>query len=216
MMTWNSATVARFASAGTASSNPRQSGFTILELMLSLVLLAIGAALSLPSYRAMIEKRQLTHGAEQVMAFVNSAQLEATKRNQVVTVSYTRTSDTEWCFGFVLGETKCDCTETVPSESDYCAIDSVPNLLTNDHDAGRSLLTAISSGDGDYSYDPIRGIFRDLDDSLTVEMSSNDQNYMLNLEVGPTGDARLCSKNSAHSVPGYAVCPVDVDEESES
>ncbi len=69
---------------------PARRGFTVVELMMSLVLLAIGAALSIPSYREMMEKRQLTHGAEQIMAFVNTAQSEAMKRNQIVTISYDR------------------------------------------------------------------------------------------------------------------------------
>ena len=54
-----------------------QAGFSIIEVMMSLVLLAITAALALPSYQEMVQKRQLTHGAEQIMAFVNTAQGEA-------------------------------------------------------------------------------------------------------------------------------------------
>ena len=36
----------------------RHRGFTLVEIMMSIVLLALGLALALPSYRDMVEKRQ--------------------------------------------------------------------------------------------------------------------------------------------------------------
>ena len=190
-----------------AAHLPRQLGFTLIEVMMSLVLVAIGAALSLPSYREMVEKRQLTHGAEQIMAFVNSAQTEAMKQNRVVTVSYSRTADNNWCFGATTGATACDCTETQSGETDYCAINSTPAVINNGNSGNLDLLKSIT-GDGAYSFDPIRGIFTNLNDVLTVEMSSNSQKYKLNLTVSNTGEAILCSKDSSHKIPGYNVCPV--------
>lgn len=53
-----------FTKAATPFS--RHCGFTIIEVSLSLVLLAMSVALSLPSYREMVEKRQSNHGAEQI------------------------------------------------------------------------------------------------------------------------------------------------------
>jgi prepilin-type N-terminal cleavage/methylation domain-containing protein len=188
----------------------RQSGFTIVELMMSLVLLAIGAALSLPSYREMMEKRQLTHGAEQIMAFVNSAQSEAIKQNQIVTVSYVRAGDANWCVGAITGAAACDCRETVVTEADYCAIESAARILNNSH-VGNTNLVKSMTGDGAYSFDPIRGIFLpnldDSVDSLVVAMSSNSAGYKLDLRVSNTGQAILCSNDADHSVPGYKVCP---------
>jgi len=195
------------------ASPRRESGFTMVEVMMSLILVAISAALSVPSYREMVEKRQLTNGAEQIMAFVNSAQMEAMKQNSVVTVSYSRTADNNWCFGATLGATACDCNETTSTETDFCAIDTAPRVITNANTGNLDLLTSIT-GDGAYSFDPVRGILTDLDDSLAVEMSSNNQNYQLNLTVSNTGQAILCSKDSSHEVPGYSVCPSDSDGQS--
>jgi prepilin-type N-terminal cleavage/methylation domain-containing protein len=200
---------------------PRQLGFTLIEVMLSLVLVAIGAALSLPSYREMVEKRQLTNGAEQIMAFVNSTQMEAMKRNRFITVSYSRTADNNWCFGAILGASAqpdpdsdegegCDCNETTATETDFCAINSTPAVINSGNTGNLDLLKSIT-GDGHYSFDPIRGIvFPKIDgsnDSLLVEMSSSSQKYQLNLTVSNTGQAILCSKDSSHKVPGYNVCP---------
>jgi type IV fimbrial biogenesis protein FimT len=184
------------------------SGFTIVELMVSLVLLSITLTLALPSYREMVEKRQLTQGAEQVFAFLNSAQGIASRSNSVVTVSYSRTDEDDWCFGAVLGSAACDCTETVSTEADFCEIDGGIIRLTNDH-VGNTKIMESMVGDGAYAYDPVRGLMVDLNDSLDVMMYSPSDSYQLRLIVSNTGHAVMCSKDADHDIPGYKVCPAE-------
>lgn len=184
-------------------------GFTVVELMVSIALLAISAALALPSYRDMIEKRQLTHGAEQLTAFINSAQSEATKLNQIVTVSYARSDDQNWCAGVNVGATPCDCNQTSITAADFCAVNGAPRLIS-DAVAGDMLLLKSMTGDaGDdsaYSYDPVRGLLVNLDDALNIEMHSQSSKFQLEMRVSRTGQTEVCSKNSGHSIPGYVVC----------
>ena len=63
-------------------------GFTLIELMIAIAVLAIVTSLALPSYRTIIEKRQVTSGAEQFRAFMSSAQFESVRRNQPVAVNF--------------------------------------------------------------------------------------------------------------------------------
>lgn len=188
----------------------RHRGFTLVEVMMSVVLLAIGAALALPSYRDMVEKRQVTNGAEQVAAFINTAQGVALKTNQVVTVSYSRTDKDEWCIGAISGATPCVCTQTNTAAADYCQIGAQPFLIHQGHAGDRDLMHAMV-GDGSYAFDPVRGLFQDLDDALTLELRSQNEDFRLNLVVNNTGRVTLCSANSDHAVPGYAVCPAPVE-----
>lgn len=189
----------------------RHRGFTIVELMMSIVLVAIGTALALPSYREMVEKRQLTNSAEQLASFVNTAQGISSRTNQVITVSYTRTDDDDWCIGATMGDTSCDCDQTDDSAADFCEIDSQPFVLNESISGGSELLNSIS-GDGAYSFDPVRGLFLDLNDSLAMELRSNNGQYRLNLMVNSSGRVILCSDDSGHSVPGYDICPVSLIE----
>jgi len=206
MNKWNLNTDPQGHCTNRPASLRRQNGFTVVELMISLVLLAIGAALAIPSYRQMVEKRQLTHGAEQLRAFINTAQSEAIRRNRIVTVSYVRTQDEIWCAGEVVGTTACNCNQTNTAAADYCAIDGQPRIINNTY-VGSTQRVQILSGDGAYSFDPVRGIFTNLNDSLVMGMSSNDGDYILHLVVSKTGEATLCSQDESHSVPGYDVCP---------
>jgi type IV fimbrial biogenesis protein FimT len=173
------------------------------------VLMGIGMALALPSYRDMVEKRQITNGAEQLAAFINSAQGAAMKTNRVVTVSYSRSADDDWCVGAVSSDTACDCTEADDTQPDYCAIGDQPFVLNNAHAGNRELVQAMT-GDGAYAFDPIRGLFNDLDDSLTVELHSQNEEFRIDLRVNNTGRVILCSPDDSKAVPGYEPCPAVV------
>jgi type IV fimbrial biogenesis protein FimT len=186
-------------------NRPSQAGFTMVEILIVMVLLAIGTALSLPSFNAMVEKRRVINGAEQIMAFVDSARNEAIMRNQVVTVSYARSASDSWCIGVVVGATACDCTEVDSTVADYCAIDDAPRIINNTMVGNTDLVTAMV-GTSPYSFDPIRGLMVDLTDSLVVAMSSTQGNYLIDLAVNKTGQVSICSKNSDHAVPGFPVC----------
>lgn len=199
-------------SRGTAPGNFRNQGFTLVEVLMTVVLLGIGMALALPSYRDMVEKRQVTNGAEQLASFINTAQGVAMKTNQVVTVSYSRSANNDWCVGAISGTTACNCTQTNVAAADYCQIATQPFILNNSHAGDLELMHAMS-GDGSYAFDPIRGLFMDLDDSLTVELRSPNEDFRLNLVVNSSGRVMLCSDGSEHAIPGYKTCPAVVEEQ---
>ena len=207
-------TILSVRSRGTAPNShcSLHRGFSLVEVLMSLVLVGIGMTLALPSYRDMVEKRQVTNGAEQLASFINTAQGVAMKTNQVVTISYDRSDDNDWCVGAVSGETACDCTVTDTAATDYCQIATQPFVLNNGHAGDLELMHAME-GDGAYAFDPIRGLFLDLDDSLTVELRSPSEDFRLNLVVNSTGRVILCSGDSEHSIPGYQACPIVVVEE---
>ena len=107
----------------------------------------------------------------------------------------------------------CNCDETDETASDFCEIDSQPFLLNESLSVGSDLVYAIG-GDGTYAFDPIRGLFVDQDDELSMELRSNSQAFRLKLEVNNTGRVTLCSDNASHAIPGYDVCALVVEEES--
>ncbi len=98
------------------------------------VLSQLSCSLALPSYRSIIEKRQVTSGAEKLGAFLSAVQMEAVKRSENITVTYSKTADDNWCIGIVTGiETeKCDCMDTDPATAD-CKIDGQVRII-NDSD----------------------------------------------------------------------------------
>ncbi len=184
----------------------KQNGLTSVELMLVVVLLAIALALALPSYRAMIEKRRLVQGTEQVFAFFNSAQAVSSRTNSAVTVSWSKTSEQDWCLGTVLGESACDCNETSAAEADYCAVQSAHTVLSS-MEAGSARIVSPADSSGALSYDPVRGMLASADDALSFDLHSTSGDYQLRLVVAATGLTSVCSVDETHKVPGYSICP---------
>jgi len=190
----------------------RDRGFTLVEVLMSVVLMGIGVALALPSYRDMVEKRQVTNGAEQVASFINSAQGVAMKTNRFVKVSWDHVDDGEWCIGATvvgnLGDDPCDCTGADESAT-ACAIDGQEFVLNQSSANDRDLMHDIGSEDtGSYTFDPVRGFSPDLAETLTFAMRSPSGDFRLNLVVNRVGRVLLCSDDASHAVPGYAVCNV--------
>jgi type IV fimbrial biogenesis protein FimT len=196
---------ARNSHAGFGGAS-RFSGFTIIELMVSLALTAITLALALPSYSEMIDKRRLSSAAEQLTAFVNSAQLQSTRRNQSLTLSYRRSSHTNWCIGLTVGTDACDCSETDVGQSDYCAVDGIAMVLDNTGFDDAELVHNIE-GTGSLTFDPIRGILLNADDDIKIELHTDSRDYKVDLLVNSAGNVTLCSHDSGHDLPGFDVCP---------
>ncbi len=183
----------------------RHRGFTLVEVIMSVVLISIGTTLAIPSYVDMVEKRQLTNSAEQLASFISSAQSISIRSNQVVTVSYVRAHHDEWCIGASLSENECDCDDA--ASATYCEIDAQAFVLDESLSNGSELMHSIQGGS--YSFDPVRGLS---DGSLTMELHTDSRDFKLNLMVNNTGRVILCSKDYNHAVPGYDVCPLLVIE----
>lgn len=184
----------------------RNRGFSLVEVMMSVVLLAIGTAIAIPSFTDQVEKRQVTNGAEQLASFVNMAQGAAIKSNSIVSVSWEFTDSNDWCIGAVEGDLACNCKITSEESDYYCEVGSQKFVLDNSIASDRSLMYQIE-GDGAYAFDPVRGLFTDLEDSLTMELHSRSGDFRLKMMVNSVGRVTLCSADAEHAVPGYAVCP---------
>ena len=109
----------------------RSTGFTLIELLITVVVVAIGVALAVPSWDNLLQKRMTTGGAEEIAAFLASVQSEAVKRNELVTVILQRNgAGTNWCFGAInqtqmdiVTESHCHCNENNPAADKYCEFD---------------------------------------------------------------------------------------------
>jgi type IV fimbrial biogenesis protein FimT len=74
-------------------------GFTVIELMVTLAILALMMGLGIPSFRAFISSQKIKSGTSELMTTLVLARSEAVKRNANVTI--TPTSATVWNAGWV-------------------------------------------------------------------------------------------------------------------
>jgi type IV fimbrial biogenesis protein FimT len=64
----------------------KQAGFTLLELMFTIVIMGLLLGLSVPSFRDFLRNSRLTSSANDLLADISVARTEAIKRRQIVTL----------------------------------------------------------------------------------------------------------------------------------
>jgi Tfp pilus assembly protein FimT len=187
----------------------RFQGFTAIDLSIAVAVSAIVLAVALPSYRATMEKRQVTSSAEQLAAFLGSAKAAAVKHNQFVVVKYQALAD-GWCFGMKADHdpsASCDCTVMDVAAENACTIDgAIRTLPSSALNHPETLHTASVGGSGTVVFNPIRGLTEQAE-TVNLELASDDASYALDVEISVIGRVKICSNRAAPiSIPGYDIC----------
>ena len=196
-------------------------GFTMVELMITVVVIGIALALATPSYQKFVEKRELTAAAEDITNFIAVAQSLSIKRNQPVNISWdgSGSHSSNFCIGLSEGTTSCDCWETNAADKDYCAVGDVPYVLQ------KTSFTRISNeflhfrpSDGNFSFDPVRGNLVGWSDSEVVDgdwlfyMHSNEGSgssryFGLEIKLWVTGKTEICFQDYRRmAISAYPDC----------
>lgn len=88
-------------SAHSSSPRPyhRHRGFAVVEVMMSVILVVIGTTLAFPSYRDMVQKRQLSQTTELLSSSANTAQVISAPTRQPEAAPYPRIEGNDGCIG---------------------------------------------------------------------------------------------------------------------
>jgi prepilin-type N-terminal cleavage/methylation domain-containing protein len=187
------------------------SGFTLIELIIVIVIVAIGVALAVPSYRDTVEKRRLTSSAEQIFTLFSFAQSAAVKHNSDVVVNLRHTDHDTWCIGATLGPVACNCFVTESTNDAFCDIEGVarrldqtavlPNTTYDLLHQMRINNTVIA--DDNIVFDPVRGTLVGLDE-INIRLhthqgsdgTAGSRSYQLEVNAVPSGRASICTVNA--------------------
>jgi len=107
--------------------NKVSKGFTIIELMITVVVLSVLAALAAPSFLSIIEKRRLVGATDNLASLLQYARSEAIKQNQTIMLQFNAGS---WCVGIDDLGADCDCTNPTS-----CTVNTIQRVLEgNEYD----------------------------------------------------------------------------------
>lgn len=95
--------------------NIRETGFTLLELLIAVLVLGILATLAGPSMSSFVNEGRLKSAAENVYSYLVYARSESIARNANVLVSFEGSSSENWCVGITTSSTYCDCSTGSPA-----------------------------------------------------------------------------------------------------
>lgn len=84
-----------------------QAGFSLLELMITLVIIGILMALTVPSMATMIIQARIQAKADMFVAAITQTRAEAFKRNTTATIAYTKTDGTHGDGGYTITCASC-------------------------------------------------------------------------------------------------------------
>lgn len=159
----------------------RSSGFTMIELLITIAILGIIMAFAVPSFQTMIENNRVTSQANTLLSAINLARTEAIKRGVVVSVMREGAN-------FVDGY--CVVTGEIADWND-CADAQAGNSLLREFEAPGAV-TITDGGDTGVSFDG-RGFRASGDFSVQLEPPTcvAGENRLRQVEVSLAGRARL-------------------------
>lgn len=193
-------------------SKNNQAGFSMIELMTVIAIVAILVALAVPSFNDYFEKARLRGAADAVTAMMSIARAEAVKSDRSVAVAVGGTA-ADWCVGAnlaaapasagapLLDAVACDCTA-----ANECSLGGVASVVAGSEFRGVSVgATGVT-----VSFDPKLGTL-DISDmggfsEPSVTMNSSSGRFGLQVTVSALGHVRACTPSGKPRISGYRGC----------
>ncbi|MBS99385.1 MAG: hypothetical protein CMI01_12000 [Oceanospirillaceae bacterium] len=196
----------------------RQIGFTLIELMIALVVLAVLAVVGAPAMSSFFEKRRVTDAAMAVYSQLQLARSTAIARSENI-VFEVRVSDAGvWTTGFT-DKVGCDSSISDVTDASACTVEIDTNLdgtmdgnelhrLSGADFAGVTFSTTDDGYAGDtrrwqLEFDAMRGIVGSSTGTTDATWTSDGGSaFNMTVDVLPLGQVKVCSSN----MPGYGGC----------
>ena len=177
-------------------SRRRSTGFTLAELLITLAILGIIAALAVPGFSNAIARSRVKDATENIYGLITQARNESAIRDTNLSVAV---NSDHWCVG-IAPFPSCDCTPDASANA--CALNV----------AGTSVLQAVAGDEFPdvavtENFPALGTTFNRLRTTAspggTIAVSSRGQT--LEIKVGLTGRIRVCAPEGS-TIPGYPAC----------
>lgn len=182
----------------TVCSPNKQRGVTLVELLVTIAILAILLAFGTPALAEFAERNALKGAAETIVGVIAQAKGEAIKRDLPVTVSFSKMGSGV-CVGAKVGTAPCDCTK-----ADDCPVAS---SAESERDLKNITLAGDPSFGGDSSFviDPKTGALLDMADVGSVGLETK-RGYGVTVGVNAIARATVCATASKKPLVGVESC----------
>ena len=187
------------------SFKTKNAGLTLLELMITLAIVAIIVSLSVPSFSSFRATQRLIGAAEQLYGSLQQARSESIARNVPAYVNFAADGSEVWTYGTSSETSLCDVSITSPTSTGACVLviddgngitDSADLvLMRSSSDAFQDVSMSISnfsSGNTQIEFSPVRGMAS----AGQVDLQTENDNR-LRIKISLLGRVFLCSPNGS-------------------
>lgn len=173
-------------------------GVTLIELVVTIAVLAIVVAFAVPSYQDLSQRRALQGVANGIMSAIAVAKEEAIKRDAVLRVQFSDLGNGV-CVGVSSNDTACDC-----STAGACPVAAYPDDPRELRMVTVKTAPAFSGSGKGFSIDPKTGMLADPVNTGEVELQT-PLGHAVKIRVNAMARARMCSSGTT-PMPGVKPC----------
>ena len=183
----------------------KQSGVTLIELLVTVAVISVIALLAIPSFDSIIEKNRLRNAVEDVYGLMVEARSEAVLRSVDSLMDIDESA--AWCVGYTMDDdglgTDCDCTDGL-ADSDPCSVGvsgtAVLKTIRSTDFPGVTMDTVATTATNP-EFDSVRGT---VGTAGAIQLQSGD--WAANVVVSPLGRVMVCTPADEETI-GFEDCP---------
>ena len=181
---------------GSVQRRNRVMGVTLIELLVTVAVLAILATVAFPSFIDMLQRNRISGVAQNIYAELQRARAAAIKLDAPVYV-YSGPSGASWCVALSSVVSGCDCdsctlNENGVAQSYVVRAEDYPNV---------SLVPPVENGT--FGFDPDLGMVTPSSSGL---FQFTLDSMALNVQFSRLGRFNICYPNGGSAVMGYEEC----------
>jgi type IV fimbrial biogenesis protein FimT len=173
-------------------------GVTLIELVVTIGVLAIIVAFAVPSYQDLSQRRALQGVANGIMSAIATAKEEAIKRDAVLRVQFSDFGG-GLCVGVNSDDTPCDC-----ATAGSCPVVGYPSETRELRMVTTKTAPAFTGSGKGFSIDPKTGMLTDPVNTGEMELQT-PMGHAVKIRVNAMVRARMCSSGTK-PMPGVKPC----------
>lgn len=197
---------------GSMCGPSRQSGVTLVELMVTIVVAAVLLIAAVPSFADFLDRYRLRGAVDDVVSVLANARAESVKGDTDINIKFGGSSASDWCVGANAaaaptggnpGGAAAACNCTVTTE---CMVAGT-RLATG---VGLHERVTASSNTATFVFDSKLGTVVNagaVDDPAAVTFTSPSGKYDINVDVNALGQSTVCTPVGKPGIAGISVCP---------
>ena len=189
----------------TAEPSP---GFTLIELVVTVLVLLILAAIAVPSFRDFFDRAKVRGAADDLVSTISEARAEAVKRDLDVSIAFAGSGE-NWCAGGMSPDAPVDGNPADPAQACNCD-DDTPVACTIGGETYKVLSSAhpdiaIGALPASMIFDSNMGVLVPLG-SRQVTLTSPTGKYDVRVQINALGQAHACTPTGKPTMSSLPPC----------